>query len=267
MSPATAVLLLRLSAPLQSWGDTSEFNYRDTAGQPTKSGVIGLLAAAEGRARSTDISDLGNLALGVRVDQPGTRLRDYHTASDYRGTPLPSASLTAKGLQKSTAPAKHTHVTERFYLQDAVFLAVLEGPRDLIASLREAVGNPAFPLALGRRACAPTQPLLVPDADPPDMATALRETPWLASQHTQEALRRSKNPPDTVTLAATVDLIGDQQAGTVDKRRDQPLSYNPLSRRYTTRRVRHTWIDVPTGFDEAAGPGDSIHDPFALLGW
>lgn len=41
-------LLLRLVGPMQSWGTTSRFDQRDTGKDPSKSGVIGLLAAAMG---------------------------------------------------------------------------------------------------------------------------------------------------------------------------------------------------------------------------
>ena len=44
-----ATLLLRLAAPLQAWGADSKFETRKTGREPTKSGVIGLLAAALGR--------------------------------------------------------------------------------------------------------------------------------------------------------------------------------------------------------------------------
>ena len=46
-----ATLLLRLAAPLQSWGADSKFETRKTNREPTKSGVIGLLAAALGLRR------------------------------------------------------------------------------------------------------------------------------------------------------------------------------------------------------------------------
>ena len=39
-------LLLRLAAPMQAWGIASNFDTRKMALAPTKSGVIGLLAAA-----------------------------------------------------------------------------------------------------------------------------------------------------------------------------------------------------------------------------
>lgn len=46
-----ATLLLRLAAPLQAWGADSKFETRKTGREPTKSGVIGLLAAALGLRR------------------------------------------------------------------------------------------------------------------------------------------------------------------------------------------------------------------------
>ena len=53
-----ATLLLRLAAPLQSWGADSKFETRKTNREPTKSGVIGLLAAALGLRRD-DAAGLG----------------------------------------------------------------------------------------------------------------------------------------------------------------------------------------------------------------
>ena len=49
-----ATLLLRLAAPMQSWGIDSKFDTRKTNREPTKSGVIGLLAAALGLRRDAD---------------------------------------------------------------------------------------------------------------------------------------------------------------------------------------------------------------------
>ena len=49
------VLLLRLAGPLQAWGVKSRFTIRATELAPTKSGIIGMLAAAE-RIRSRTFS-------------------------------------------------------------------------------------------------------------------------------------------------------------------------------------------------------------------
>src|SRR5215475_868070 len=147
--PVSSSLVLRLAGPLQSWGGRSQYNRRETFGEPTKSGIVGLLAAAQGRRRCDPIEDLLDLRMAVRTDQPGSLLRDYHTVSDYRGRPLLSAGIGGRGQQEPTSPRKYTHVTERFYLQDAVFVAAVGGPASTLSALRGAVGQPAFPLALG----------------------------------------------------------------------------------------------------------------------
>ncbi|WP_052850922.1 type I-E CRISPR-associated protein Cas5/CasD [Streptomyces avicenniae] len=80
-APADAphVLLIRLAGPLQSWGIRSRFAQRDTHTRPTKSGVIGLCAAALGLERDDPLDELGSVLFGVRADRSGTLLRDYHT--------------------------------------------------------------------------------------------------------------------------------------------------------------------------------------------
>ncbi|MGW1837129.1 type I-E CRISPR-associated protein Cas5/CasD [Streptomyces sp. NPDC002067] len=271
-----AVLLLRLAGPLQSWGLRSAFNRRDTSPEPTKSAVIGLLAAASGLAREDPLGALPSLSFGIRVDQPGTLLRDYHTVSDYRGRPLLQAGVTAKGAQKPTSPAKHTHVTTRYYLQDAVFLAALAGPRTLLISLDAAVRAPAFPLALGRRSCPPTQPLSL-GLRGGSLEEALCAEPWQVSERARRRYaarlgreRGQDGPvrPARVDCSATLeDPHGDDIA------HDVPVSFDPHGRRFTSRRVRHTWLHIPSGFLEpdAEEPadgrdGEAAHDPFALLG-
>lgn len=260
-----AVLLLRLAGPLQSWGDQSAFNRRDTRPQPTKSGVIGLLAAAAGRRREDPLGNLLGLSMGVRVDQEGTLLRDYHTVSDYRGRPLPQAGVSAKGIQKPTSPAKYTHVTQRFYLQDAVFVAAVAGPRPLMESLAQAVTHPAFPLALGRRSCVPSQPILLAITDTP-ILDALTDCPWQAGEPARAAFERRHGRPERIDRMVTIEAVdGDQILY------DEPLSFDPRDRRYATRRVTHLWRSIPTGFPDPdpdpPADGPSAHDPFALLGW
>ena len=278
-------LVLRLAGPMQSWGSHSQFNRRETDDQPTKSGIIGLLAAALGRRRADPIEDLLDLRLGVRTDQPGSLLRDYHTVSDYRGVPLPSAAVNARGIQKPTAPAKYTHVTQRYYLQDAVFVAAVCGPHDLLTALAAAVRSPAFPLALGRRSCVPTQPLIVPqegdgaeaghaDLWPGDPRTVLDRVPWQASPAHANQVQAA-----TVDLPATVDNHDGNPHG-ADVRVDLPRSFDPLRRGFTARAVQHLWVSPPTtaggttAGDATDAPASAVgtatsrgHDPFALLGW
>lgn len=260
-------LVLRLAGPLQSWGSRSRFNQRETDTEPTKSGIVGLLAAAQGRRRTDQIADLLGLHLGVRTDRPGTLLRDYHTVCDHRGRPLLSAAVTGKGTQKPTSPAKAVHVTARFYLQDAVFVAAIGGPTDLLGALRDAVRRPAFPLALGRRSCVPTQPLVL---DPPDGVlwrgkplTVLRDVPWAVPDRYRKAAVTA-----LVRLPVTVDV--DREGESTDRdddiRTDVPVSFDPLLRSFSTRRVLHEWAEISTGAQPSCASVPD-HDPFALLGW
>lgn len=106
-----ATLLLRLAAPLQAWGADSKFETRKTGREPTKSGVIGLLAAALGLRRDEReaLLRLTGLRFGVRVEREGQLLVDYHTAktqdektSYVTYTPF---SPHTRGLQKRTTGA------------------------------------------------------------------------------------------------------------------------------------------------------------------
>lgn len=256
-------LALRLAGPLQSWGGQTEFNRRETLSEPSYSGILGLLAAAQGRRRGDPLVDLLDLRLGVRIDQPGSLLRDYHTVSEPDGSPLPSAQTNRRGQQTRTSPPKHTAVTNRFYLQDAVFVAVLEGPDELLEGLVGALHSPTFPLALGRRACPPAQPLLLtpPRQNEPlwqgaagDVVAAL---PWQAPTHT-----RRRQESTTIRLAATVD---DPQGH--ELRTDVPTTFDHKHRAYATRPVTRYFVDVPTGTDVEDAKPSWHHDPFALLGW
>ncbi|MEU4094788.1 type I-E CRISPR-associated protein Cas5/CasD [Streptomyces sp. NPDC026673] len=262
----SAVLVLRLAGPLQSWGAISRYNRRDTHSQPTKSGILGLLAAACGRSRGDSLTDLLNLRLGIRVDQPGSQLRDYHTVSDHRGLPLPASKVDAKGIQKRTSPAKHVHVTLRYYLQDAVFIAALRGPASLLERLDHSVKHPHYPLSLGRRSCPPTGPVslgLRPDAE---LDVILSTVPWQASPHYRRRTHDAHIALEaTVEDAAGEDLVADVP-DTYDLHNGTAFSHRPL---------RRLWVTVSTGHEPqttdapslSTNPGYPGHDPFALLGW
>lgn len=128
-------LLLRLAAPMQSWGVDSKFDTRDTQREPTKSGVLGLLAAACGFRRDDVLAlqELSRLQFGVRVDQEGQLLHDFHMA---HGT--------------------STYVTHRYYLCDAIFLCGLASDdRELLERCADRLTHPVYPLFLGRRSCHP----------------------------------------------------------------------------------------------------------------
>lgn len=162
-----ATLLIPLVGPLQSWGLDSRFDLRLTAQEPSFSGVLGLVCAALGRVRSEPVDDLASLNFGVRADAEGELLRDYHTVKDC---------ITASGSAGGTA------VTTRWYLADAAFTAALEGPEDLLARIHNALRNPVWGLALGRKACLPTVPMAAGRLVEADLEGALAAAPLLAGE-------------------------------------------------------------------------------------
>lgn len=157
----TYTLLLRLAGPMQSWGLQSRFSVRDTAREPTKSGVLGLVCAALGRARTDSIDDLRALRMGVRVDCEGQPRRDFHTAQAVL-----IASTTARQIERGKPKLKDTEPSVRHYLADAWFTVALAGAdRALLARIDDALGAPRWPLSLGRKAFVPGLPvrMLKPD--------------------------------------------------------------------------------------------------------
>lgn len=214
-----SVLLLRLAGPLQSWGDSSRFTSRQTRDEPTKSGVLGLLAAAGGRRRTDSLEDLAALRFGVRTDQEGRLLKDFHTA---QGAPL----------------------SHRYYLMDAVFLAGVEGDLAFLEMLEQTLKRPKYPLYLGRRSC-PTQGRLSLGIIDGELEDGLRAQPWLAANWYR------KQQPREVRLPLSVDAKpGDP---VVESRPDVPVSFSPERRLYGWRNVSRrppVIIENPEGTDE-----------------
>ena len=169
---------LRLQAPLQSWGERARWDVRDRANEPTKSGVVGLLASALGwgRNRDDDIRRLStSLRMGVRCDNPGKLVQDYHTVFDG----VRSADGKIKKSPKTKKP--ETIVSHRTYLADASFLVALQAVDETgEALLREsalAIEKPVWPVYLGRKSCPPAVPLSAGTGDYPDLERALRKGP------------------------------------------------------------------------------------------
>lgn len=217
-----AVLLLRLAAPLQSWGCESRYKTRKTRREPTKSGVIGLLASALGRDRDADISDLIALKFGVRVDQPGKVLRDYHTVAKWD-----------KKVQKSK-----TTETNRYYLQDAVFLVGLESDdKSFLQMLSNALEAPAHPLYLGRKSCLLTFPWCLKIVDG-TLKDVLVSEPWIASKWFQRKSFYRKSFYDLmIYMDSDVPTEGYLQ-------HDVPLSFGFYTRSWSYRRVVTSCVRV-----------------------
>jgi CRISPR system Cascade subunit CasD len=219
----TYTLLIRLTGPMQAWGLQSRFSHRDTAREPTKSGVIGLVAAALGRAREADISDLAALRFGVRVDREGQLRRDFHTAMDVL---VASASMSS--LERGKPKLKDTEPSERFFLADAWFTVGLEsGDRGLLERIDAALASPNWALFLGRQGMAPGLPPRIVSRD--DRAPAILAAPLFeALIDGRDPLRRDQRENE---LRFVLDADAAPASGfeTVTRRMqpDHPVSFRP----------------------------------------
>ncbi|TYO97621.1 CRISPR-associated Cas5e family protein [Geothermobacter ehrlichii] len=220
-------LLLRLVGPMQSWGTTSRFDQRDTGKEPSKSGVLGLIAAAMGidRENWTDLEPLTRLVMGVRHDRPGIPKRDYQTAGCAKGDRVIKADgrLSRDGI-----------VSRRDYLADAAFLVGLSGnDRSLLERVHAALHDPVWPLALGRKSYVPSEPVWLRDGiQDAGLADTLRSYPWIAS------------PRDWESVPERLRLSMESDAGSGLLRMDQPLS-SFAERRFGARYVSSEWIPFP----------------------
>ena len=198
---------------MQAWGTRSRFDDRDSEAEPSKSGVLGLVAAALGRDRAESVEDLAALHFGVRIDREGVVRSDYHTAQLFPGDRKTSTS-----------------VTRRSYLADAAFWAALGGERPLLEAIDAALRNPHWPLSLGRKSFPSAEPLwLEGGVQAGELLDVLRAVP---------SLRRERDDPD-LPYRFVVDrdaVTGDTARLSPALRRDDPTA--PFAeRRYALRDV------------------------------
>jgi len=149
-------LALWLEGPMQSWGHLSKCDRRTTLSHPTQSGVVGILGAALGVARSDrlEIANLAGLTQEILVFGRPARWTDYHTVGGgYDPKENPQAIVPKDGKPGSTVQ------TWRDYLAEACFGVVLSGGAELLARCEAALRNPKWGVWLGRKCCIPSSPL------------------------------------------------------------------------------------------------------------
>ncbi len=190
MAPAVnRSLLLRFAAPQQSWGST-ELADRNTETVPTRSGVVGMLAAALGELRNTWPGWLWGTDIWARVDRKGELASDYHTV----GAPSPDiqtirtrhrAATGGRGKADFIIPLGNgvgwrlgggTMVTNRQYLADAEFLiAISHVDVERVDEIAAATRNPVFMTYLGRKSFSPSFPfhLGIHQGEPRDILAKL----------------------------------------------------------------------------------------------
>ena len=203
----TEFLLLTLYSPTTSWGDIAVGQLRGSWDRPSRSAVMGLVAAALGTDRADqeghDALEVG-YGLAVRLDRPGTAMVDYHTAQTARQSVVkevqgqPRAALLAAGEPE-------TMLSWRTYRQDALATAALwarPGAHWALEQLGDALRHPGFVLYAGRKASPLGLPLNPEIVQADTLLIALRQRPsriaaleWPVSARIDETVAEVAHDP------------------------------------------------------------------------
>jgi len=129
-------LLYQLYAPFSSWGSPLPGVVRRTDDHPTKSGVMGMLAASLGITQEMEpefVQLAASLGFACREDRPGTEIMDFHTVS----------------------VGKDPIISERYYLCDAAFTVCVwqKSNTPTLEELAHALTYPKGVPFLGRKCC------------------------------------------------------------------------------------------------------------------
>jgi CRISPR system Cascade subunit CasD len=230
------VLFLRLEGPLQSWGDNARWTVRDTRLEPTKSGVIGLIACAsgwgldlEGDRRSAALAR--GLLMAVREDRRGEEVRDYHTILG----PLPKA--------EGGFSYKPAEISVRTYLADACFLVALAGDPADLDHIQTVLSQPVWPPFLGRRSCPLALPLIPALPGSPSRGRFAQIEQAIATFPPLSDARPASSGFRTVVELPS--LAGRRADLPLQVRRDVPLSFS--RRQFGQRYVYETQVHVNGG--------------------
>ncbi len=145
-------LIFKLEGVMQAWGGHTFEDRRPSELFPTRSGLLGLLAACLGidrrdEARQQALAE--SVAFTVRVDCPPLKMTDYHTVKNSR-------------LNYASLKSAETIQTWREYLLDAkytVAVGATEGAAVSLDDIALALRKPVFTPFLGRRSCPLGRPL------------------------------------------------------------------------------------------------------------
>ncbi|MGQ5708750.1 type I-E CRISPR-associated protein Cas5/CasD [Lactobacillus sp. PSON] len=215
-------LTIKLTSPLQSYGNEANFNIRTSYPHPSKSAVIGMIAAALGYRRddTKHIIKLNDLKYAVRIEQSGSMMQDFQTVEYNK-----SSSKTARKL------------TYRSYLQDAVFMVAVGGDDKTINSIYEALQRPKFQLYLGRRSNPPAGVLQLQTFDETPVKV-LEKMDWRASEWFKNKFKEAKFK---TKIFADADLLPDKRSFS---EKDLIVSLNPQNREYKYRYVASEIIEI-----------------------
>ncbi len=179
------VLVLRLDAPLMSFGAPIVDRHGVIQPYPALSMITGLLGNALGydHAEHVRLQRLQErLRYASRQDRRGRQIQDYQTVDLSKSYMSNDRAWTTSGElegRKGGPASSGTHIRLRDYWAEAIHTVALTldpaGEAPTLDDLQRAVQFPARPLFIGRKPCLPAVPLFAGRAQAEDLVEALRD--------------------------------------------------------------------------------------------
>jgi CRISPR system Cascade subunit CasD len=153
---------------MASWGDIAVGEIRPSFSHPSKSAVLGLIAAALGIRRDEEAkhqSLSSSFDFGVRIETPGIPIRDYHSVQVPPSGTGRNKRTYATRKDELDVPKEDlaTILSSRDYYCDALYTvglwAVTSNPPCPLSEIAAALSKPTFTLYLGRKSCPMALPL------------------------------------------------------------------------------------------------------------
>lgn len=180
----TEFLVFTLYAPLASWGDTAVGEVRGSWDRPSRSAILGIVAAALGITRDEEDAhaELDRMCgLGIRTVRSGTAFIDYHTAQDPTDVAVRRFKPRTRRAALDCAEPLTT-LSQRTLRQDALSVVALwprAQSRWSMEALATAMRSPRFVLYAGRKANVLGLPLGPTMVQAETLMSALRTLPSL----------------------------------------------------------------------------------------
>ena len=186
-------LILRLDAPLMSFGGVVIDNFGETDDWPSASLLVGIIGNALGYQR-TDRDDLqalqDRLVFACRADCEGDRLRDFQAADLNKNDKGWTTYGQPEGRDGGAKTYMGKHLRHRFYWTDRVITVALRleptGGNPSLNQVAKALDYPARPLFIGRKPCLPTAPLLVRRGQGESALDAVAKVPAMAARNQRQ---------------------------------------------------------------------------------
>lgn len=245
-----STLMFRISAPLQAWGAEPRFDkWLRTGMEPSKSGIIGMIASAMGIDRNDD-EELHKLTsalrFGVRVDREGKICTDYHAVRIVQDEDCDYEDIFSNAIYVRGKRLPDTKIDKydykKYYLMDAAFTIGLESSdENLLTSIQEALHYPKRFLFLGRKSCPLTEEIDSQIVQKPLYQALTEDLP-------------GQGDGKRHTYRIVMDTVWGKETTAAN---DEPVSFSSKKKEWKPRPVMEKIVEI--------FPKAELHDPFACL--